>query len=144
MPTLTLQICPPQPPQVHASIARGLTQLTAQTLGKRADLTAVLIEEWPPGRWFIGGQAVQRPTALLSIRITAGTNSAAQKAAFVREAHALLRQLLAVEAGLEEASYVVVHELPAPDWGYDGRTQQARLGNRSIHPTEPTAEARLD
>ena len=45
MPTLTLKIAPPCPPercQARAR-ARALTTITAETLGKRAVLTAVVI-----------------------------------------------------------------------------------------------------
>jgi len=64
------------------------------------------------------------PTARLEISITAGTNTAEEKQEFIGEAHRLLREHL---GGLEEASYVVVRELPAGDWGYGGRTQADRF-----------------
>jgi 4-oxalocrotonate tautomerase len=69
---------------------------------------------------------VNRPTALLEISITQGTNTVAQKAAFIAAAFAELQQQLAPEGVLEEASYVCIRELPATDWGYGGKSQQAR------------------
>jgi 4-oxalocrotonate tautomerase len=126
MPTLNLMLSPPQSPARHASLAEALTAITVATLGKRREVTAVLIDERPATRWAIGGRAVQRPTAWLEIRITAGTNSTDQKAAFIAAALAELQQQLAPGAQLEEASYVIVHELPATDWGYGGQTQRAR------------------
>ncbi|WP_422845065.1 tautomerase family protein [Acidovorax sp. M2(2025)] len=44
----------------------------------------------------------------------------------MQAAFAELRQQLAGDGPLAEASYVIVRELPAGDWGYGGRTQQAR------------------
>jgi 4-oxalocrotonate tautomerase len=126
MPTLNLKLAPLQNPGRYRSLAAALTALTAQHLGKRAEVTAVIVQDLPAAQWFVAGQEVQRPTALLEIDITAGTNTAAQKAAFVAAAHAELRRQLGAGGELEAASYVIVHELPATDWGYGGRTQRAR------------------
>jgi 4-oxalocrotonate tautomerase len=128
MPTLHLQLSQPQPEGSRAVLARRLTTLTAEVLGKRAAVTAVLVDVLPAGNWFIGGAAVAatdtgRATARLTIAITQGTNTPAQKEAFVQAAWTLLNELL---GPLAEASYVIVHELPAEDWGYGGRTQAAR------------------
>jgi 4-oxalocrotonate tautomerase len=126
MPTLQLKISPPQPPEGHALLARELTAITAQHLGKRPEVTAVLIEELPAARWHVGAVAVQRATAWLEISITAGTNTPAQKAAFIEAAFAVLQSQLGAGQPLEPASYVIVRELPATDWGYGGQTQAAR------------------
>lgn len=126
MPTLTLKIAAPQHPGRDQALATALTAITAATLGKRAAVTAVVIEELPAMRWFIGGQPVQRPTALLEISITEGSNTAAQKAAFIEAAFAELQARLAPGAVLEEASYVIVREIAAAGWGYGGQTQHAR------------------
>jgi 4-oxalocrotonate tautomerase len=132
MPTLMLRTAPPQDAPRQRALAEALTRITAETLGKRPEVTAVLIDGLPPAQWFIGAQPVQRPTAWLEIGITAGTNTEMQKAAFIEAAFAELQHQLAPGASLEAASYVIVHELPASDWGYGGRTQQAR------RPAAPT------
>lgn len=126
MPTLLLKLAPALPVERRQGLARTITALAAGTLGKRPELTAVVIESLPAEAWFIGGQAVARPTAWLEISITAGTNTAEQKEAFIAAADAELRRELAGADALEEASYVIVRELPAGDWGYAGRTQRAR------------------
>ena len=126
MPTLTLKIAPLQNPERYQALAAALTRITADTLGKRPEVTAVIIEDFPAARWAIGGQPVREPTAYLEISITAGTNSAEQKTAFIATAHAELVRQLASGSKLAEASYVIVRELPAGDWGYDGRTQRSR------------------
>lgn len=123
MPTLQLKLAPPQDAARHALLARALTELTHRLLGKRAEVTAVLVEDLPAGRWFIAGQPVADATALLEIAITQGSNTRAEKEAFIAAAFAELRQQLGL---LAPASYVAVHELPATDWGYGGRTQAAR------------------
>lgn len=129
MPTLRLSTNVPLNPAQTQAVAQGLTAVSTEVLGKRAGVTAVLVEVLPAGRWFIGGVAPRGPTARLEIQVTAGTNTAEEKAAFVAAAQAeLARQL----GPLEEASYVLVHELPAGDWGYGGRTQQARRLTQTV------------
>ena len=125
MPTLQLKLMPPLAAPVQAALAAELTQLTATVLGKRPEVTAVLVEVVP--QWFIGGTSVAQPTAWLAISITAGTNTAEQKAAFVAQAYALLQRHL---GSMAPASYVIVHELPASDWGYGGQTQAMRQAAR--------------
>jgi 4-oxalocrotonate tautomerase len=126
MPTLHLQVAPLQSPERYQALAQALTRITADTLGKRPDVTAVLIDDLPVARWYVGGQAVQNPTALLTIRVTQGTNTVQEKAAFVAQVFDELQRQLAPGSTLEPASYVQVHELPATDWGYGGVSQQAR------------------
>jgi 4-oxalocrotonate tautomerase len=130
MPTLTLKIAAPHDPTRDQALATALTAITAATLGKRAEVTAVLIEDLPAARWFIDARSVQRPTALLEISVTTGTNTAAQKAAFIEAAFTELQGQLAPDSVLEDASYVIVREVAATDWGYGGKTQRARQALR--------------
>lgn len=123
MPTLQLKLSPPQPAERVSLLARRLSQLSTDILGKRHEVTALTVEEFWPGRWFIGGRAPRAAAAMLEIRITAGTNTAGEKEDFIAAAWQELRQQL---GPLEEASYVVVQEVAATDWGYGGRTQAAR------------------
>ena len=74
----------------------------------------------------MGGRAALQPTALPAISITQGANSANNKAAFIKAAFAELRHQLAADGVLADASDVMARDLPATDWGYGGRTQQAR------------------
>ena len=127
MPTLNLKISPSQNPERYQALASALTTLTAQILGKRPEVTAVIIEDLPAVHWYIGGQDTQRPTALLEISITQGSNTPSEKAAFIEAAFAELQRQLVPHTGvLEKASYVIVREVPATDWGYGGQTQAAR------------------
>lgn len=126
MPTLQLQVSPLQNPSRYRALASALTCITADTLGKRPEVTAVVIDDIPAARWHIGGTDVQGPTALLEISITQGTNTAQEKAAFIAAAFAELQDQLGAGQPLEPASYVIVREVPGTDWGYGGQTQAAR------------------
>ena len=63
-------------------------------------------------------------TFSLEIRITAGSNRADEKAAWIAAAWETLSR--ALPGPVAPASYVCITELPASDWGWSGRTQQAR------------------
>ena len=126
MPTLQLKVAPLLNPERYRALAHALTRITAQHLGKREEVTAVVIDDLPAARWYIAGRDVERATALLEISITAGTNTPAQKEAFIAAAFAELEQQLGYGQPLEEASYVIVREVAATDWGYGGQTQAAR------------------
>lgn len=132
MPTLMLRISPPQDAARHRLLAQALTSLTAELLGKRAPVTAVLIDELPAARWHVGARPLQAPSAWLEISVTAGTNTPEQKARFIEAASRELERQLAPGGTLEPASYVIVRELPASDWGYGGLTQQARHAQRLL------------
>ncbi|KTQ86473.1 4-oxalocrotonate tautomerase [Aureimonas ureilytica] len=112
----------PGPEQVEV-LQKGATELMASVMHKKAELTAVLVETHDTTRWSIGGQLVSC-AAHLDVKVTAGTNSADEKAEFVRQAHDLLRS--AFGASLPLATYVVVNEVTADAWGYGGLTQEAR------------------
>jgi len=127
MPFARLTVFPQQTPDVIDRLAADLSQLIATDLKKRHELTSVLIETPQGARWTIGAEP-QSAAAQLEVCVTAGTNNADEKRGFIVHAMALLRQ--AVPA-LPEASYIVVRELPASDWGYDGATQADRAAKRS-------------
>jgi len=86
-------------------------------------LTSVLVEQVAIIGWAIGG--AQPPVAVhVDATITAGTNSAEEKARFIDCAMTLLRSVFGEE--LSPATYVVVSEVPAQSWADDGRTQESR------------------
>ena len=132
MPTLSLKIAPLQNPDRYQALATALTQLTADLLGKRPEVTAVVIDDLPSERWWVGSAPVAGATAWLEISITAGTNTEAQKARFIEAAFEELQRQLAPGGGFEVASYVTVRELPATDWGFGGKTQRARQLARAV------------
>lgn len=83
MPTLVLKTAPLQNPERYGQLASALTDLTVQLLGKRREVTAVVIDDLPAARWHVGGAPLKQPTALLEISITQGTNTPVEKAAFI-------------------------------------------------------------
>jgi 4-oxalocrotonate tautomerase len=113
------RLAPKQVVLLHTEI----TQLMAVVLNKRADLTSVLVEQPAAADWAIGGRAV-KVAVHVEATITAGTNSPEQKAGFIEKTMRLLTSVLGSE--LNPVAYIVVSEVPANAWGYDGRTQESR------------------
>ena len=127
MPLLRLHIAGSDPTTAQvARLQAGLTQLMAGTLGKRADLTVIDISGSPSGMWSRGGVALDEAgwTASLVTHVTAGTNSEQEKATFIAQAHALIAATF--ERPAAAPIYVIVDELAATAWGYDGHTQEMR------------------
>src|SRR5690606_29792749 len=115
---ITTTATPSAAPQ-QQSCARA-TDLLSEPPGKRHAVTPVLFQSVPSAGWTIGAAPIPagQCAAHCDIHITAGTNSVAEKAAMIRAMHAALGETL---GALPEATYVVVHEFAATDWGYDGR-----------------------
>jgi 4-oxalocrotonate tautomerase len=134
MPYLNVKLCAPpsqdMPAKIVTTIAAVLTDLTAEVLKKKRELTAVSVEEIAPARWYIGGASVasvagQQPVGsfYLDIKVTEGTNSKDEKALFVSRVFAAME---AIMGSLAPASYIVIHEVHADAWGYQGQTQEFR------------------
>lgn len=110
-------------------LQQGITALMADVLHKKANLTAVLIEQVETASWTVGAVPVAM-AAHLDAKVTSGTNTTDEKARFVASAHALLSKVLG--AGLPSATYVVIDEIPGDAWGYAGQTQAHRVNSRVV------------
>jgi len=110
-------------------LVTGTTEHMTHIMGKKGELTSVRIEAADAEHWGIGAELVsdtKSRAAHMDIKVTAGTNSDAEKAAMVEAGHTLLVDVL---GALPEATYVVIHDLPGGSWGYAGKTQSARAGS---------------
>lgn len=126
MPFIRIALAGPCPPADQiAHLQRQTTDLMARLLGKRPEVTVVTVQATPASQWSAGGEPLAASATLAQMEafITTGTNSGDEKADFIRAAHALLLSVLGPAAS---PVYVMVHEIPASDWGYDGETQAAR------------------
>ena len=122
MPFARLTVTARLTPDARRDLQTRLTDLIACALAKKHALTAVLIDVVEPDAWCIGAQA-QGEAAHLEVTVTRGTNSPQQKAEFLQGAMALLA---ASFPHLHRATYIVIHDVPGADWGYDGQSQAAR------------------
>jgi len=111
------------------------TDLMVDIMRKRPEVTAVLVDVAEPGSWSVGGEPVP-VAAHLDVKVTRGTNTHEEKARFVAAVAAMFKQVLGPDLPL--AIYVVVDEIEADAWGYDGITQEER---RFIRAQSATADA---
>lgn len=123
MPYLHLTLSQALLPTRRAELAQSLTDLTERLLAKRREVTALSVSQQDAQAWFVGAQPLVAPSYHLDVQITAGSNDAGQKAAYIAAVHALMDRALG-EA--HPASYVALIEVAADAWGYAGRTQAAR------------------
>jgi 4-oxalocrotonate tautomerase len=108
------------------TIAETASMLAAEILHKDPKVTAVLVEEAAASNWFCGGRTLAdsgHASFWLDIRITDGTNTKDEKAAFVAAAFQAMGKLL---GPLHEESYVHVHDVRGDAYGYGGLTQERR------------------
>ena len=126
MPYLNLKLGG-EPSQETASLAaKCLTDLTAEILKKKRELTAVAVEFVAPSRWFIAGTSLGDQSLrsfYLDIKVTEGTNTKDEKALY---ASRVFDGIEAIVGTLAPASYIVIHEVRADAWGYQGQTQEFR------------------
>jgi 4-oxalocrotonate tautomerase len=126
MPFLSVSLSAVPSPDVVDKVAAQLTELTAIVLGKKRELTAVAISVTPAKTWYIAGSSLvnQSLTSFyFDIKVTEGTNTKNEKAAYVSQVFSAMSELL---GPLAPASYIVIHEVHADAWGYEGQTQEFR------------------
>lgn len=129
MPILQLTYAPAagRRPLAKTEIARAVLGPTAAILKKKPELTALTLRSVDPEDWFIAGTPLARHglgSFFLEIRITDGTNTKAEKAAYIAAVFAALRDLL---GPLHAESYVHVDDVRAEAYGYGGLTQEFRF-----------------
>jgi nicotinamidase-related amidase/phenylpyruvate tautomerase PptA (4-oxalocrotonate tautomerase family) len=131
MPFLHLQLASQQlAPSLITQLQSGLTGLMAELLHKQATLTVVKVSCVAPEQWSVGGVAMDASawSAQLDVYITADTNSPEDKSRFMARAHELIVAIFA-DAGAGVGAgplYIVIHDIDAGSWGYNGQTQAAR------------------
>lgn len=124
MPFVNIKIAGPTlAPEQICRLQKRTTNLMADVFGKKSELTSVQVEQAPIAGWSIGA-ASARITAHIDAKMPASANTPEDRARFIAEANALLKQVLGAE--LPIATYVAIEEIPGDAWGYDGVTQEQR------------------
>ena len=141
MPSLTVDYSTPRPggAALEARIAEAVLDLTERHLGKKRAVTSILVRECAATAWFIGGASLAelgQASHRTVIRVTEGTNTKAEKARYVAAVHEELVRLL---GPMRSESYVVVEEVRADAWGWNGETQEHRAIAESLAREAETA-----
>jgi 4-oxalocrotonate tautomerase len=126
MPFIHVRYSTPVEQDLREALAAFLTEATARILHKKAEVTAVAVEQVPARHWFIGGRSLadhRKATFFVEVRVTRGTNVKEEKATYLREVFRGLESLL---GPVHPESYVHVHEAEGDAYGYGGLSQDAR------------------
>jgi 4-oxalocrotonate tautomerase len=126
MPYIHVQVSGAADDALAERIADAATQLTATLLGKRAGLSAAVVDFIPSRRWRVADKVLKdgEPRAFhWMVSITDETNTKQEKAAYLAAVHKAMDELL---GGAAEHSYIHVADLRGSAYGYGGLTQEYR------------------
>ena len=101
------------------------TSLMNTVMGKRREVT-VHIQESRPQQWSTNAIPLTNKEpigAYVDIKVTDGTNTSEEKAEMISQTAKMLKNVVGI---IQEACYVVIDDIPADAWGYNGKTQAAR------------------
>ena len=133
MPYLKLRTSIPESEKSAEKIVAILMKHTGGVLGKRPEVTAIDIEFASPRTWFIDGIPIgnqQVATFHLDVKITEGTNTKPEKALYIKR---VFSDLESAFGPLAPASYIVLHDVSADSWGFQGITQEYRFIHSQTH-----------
>lgn len=126
MPILNVKVSAHRTPELSERISETLLELTSRVLGKRRDLTAVVIEYVDPRDWFVAGKSLaelKKASFYFDVKVVDETNTKAEKARYVAEAFEAFARLL---GDIHHESYVYVQDVRATAYGFGGKTQEYR------------------
>lgn len=126
MPFLNVKISGEPSQEIADKVTAFLTKYTVEILGKKAEVISVAIEFILANHWAIGGigLSMQGMTSFyLDIKITDGTNTKHEKAAYIQK---IFSEFESVLGKLNHASYIVIDDVRADAWGFAGATQEFR------------------
>lgn len=126
MPYLNAKISGNPSPEVATRVADVLANLTTSILRKKRELTSITLEYVDGNRWFVAGTPISSQdvkTFYLEIHVTEGTNTKDEKANYVKEVFSSMQSIL---GKLHPASYIIIKDVGADSWGYEGATQEFR------------------
>ncbi len=113
----------------HKQIYTKTTSLMNTIMGKRREVTVVHIQESEPHFWSTNASTLEANDpigAYVDIKVTEGTNTPEEKAEMISETVKMLKDNVGV---VQEACYVVIDDIPANSWGYNGKTQAMRAAS---------------
>lgn len=127
MPYLNIRLAAEPSQGTAEKISSILLKHTTELLGKNPDVTAVAVDFISPELWFVGGKRVKDlhvATFSLDIKVTEGTNTKIEKAAYCKKVFA---DIESITGPVSPASYIVIQDVRADSWGFQGKTQEFRF-----------------
>jgi len=133
MPYLNVRLSMDNSLDVAENVKSILMKHTTETLGKNAEVTSIEIDFISPNLWFVSGAPAGEQGVIvfyLDVKVTEGTNTKDEKATYIDKVFSDIQSRL---GPISDASYIVVHDVSADSWGFQGRTQEYRfVAGRSL------------
>jgi 4-oxalocrotonate tautomerase len=140
MPMISILYATPRSrPELPKEIAKAARQLSNEILHKDPEVTAVVVEEIEPASWFIASKSLAEhglASFWLDVRVTDGTNTRGEKAAFIAATFTKMNELI---GPLHNESYVHVDDMRGDAYGYGGLTQNERFVGAKLKTTTKAA-----
>lgn len=121
MPYINVKLNVKESDDLREKILTKVLENTTAILNKKAEVTSVLVEFVSQKNWHVGSKNVA--TVYLDIKITQGTNTKEQKAFYIKKSY---EDFCAILGKISPASYIVIDEINADSWGFEGLTQEYR------------------
>lgn len=131
MPYINIRLGTPLDNEQKGQLYKKTTSLMNALMGKRREVTVVHIQEDAPQQWATNAipLEIEGPTgAYVDIKVTEGTNTPEEKAEMISQTVKMLKDVVGT---VNEACYVVIDDIPANSWGYNGKTQATRALSKS-------------
>ena len=106
------------------------TSLMNTVMRKRPEVAVVHIQESESQQWSVNSTSIAAKdpvAAYVDIKVTDGTNSPSEKAEMISQTVKMLQDVVGI---IQEACYVVIDDIPADSWGYNGKTQAERARSK--------------
>ncbi len=106
------------------------TSLMNTVMRKRPEVAVVHIQESESQQWSVNSTSIAAKdpvAAYVDIKVTDGTNSPSEKAEMISQTVKMLQDVVGI---IQEACYVVIDDMPADSWGYNGKTQAERASSK--------------
>ena len=127
MPYINIRIGTQLSDAQREALFEQTTHLMSAIMGKRREVTVIDIQESKPSQWSTNGTELseEKPVGVyIDIKVTEGTNSPDEKAEMIASTVKMLQDVVGT---IQEACYVVIDAIPSDSWGYNGKTQAARV-----------------
>lgn len=121
MPYINIKINVTKDKTLKEKIVKQVLENTSDILNKDSKVTSILVEFVAFESWTIDTQ--NQNTFNLDIKITQGTNTKEEKAKYIEKTYNDLKNII---GNISPASYIVIDEVDASSWGFNGITQEYR------------------
>ena len=126
MPILNVKVSAKKSDALVGQISEMLLDATVGILGKKREVTAIVIQFIEPGSWIIAGRPLSehaKESFYCDIKITDETNTKDEKARYIASVFAGFVKIL---GNVHDESYIHVEDVRAASYGYGGLTQEYR------------------